>query len=385
MRNPLVALASPRLSTLALRALVMSALGACVVVTAGAEPAARPASQPKAQPDAQATGQKSEMPGGKPPAPAAAASAPRGPRQDPLDVLRDRLAARLGAKPAPVADAAVARAVLVSSKATGEFQVPANALAKSGRAKRSAGPTEAAGAAAHAGSGTAPHADPAHAAWGYEGANGPQQWARLKPEFSLCARGQRQSPIDIRDGFAVELEPVVFDYRPSGFQVVNSGHSLQADMAPGNRLEVSGRSFELVQFHFHNPAEERIDGRSFVMSGHLVHKDAEGRLAVVTVLFEHGQANPIVQTVWNHLPLDRGVAESGRIQLNPADLLPSDRRYYTYMGSLTTPPCTEGVQWVVLKQPVTLSPAQHEFFARLYPMNARPVQSASGRIIKQSQ
>ncbi len=319
------------------------------------------------------------------------AKPPKGatPRQDPLDVLRDRLAARLGATPTPVPDATAARAVQVSSKATGEFHVPASALSLAARAPRSAAHAAPAGPSGHGGAGAADaatgHGDHGHAAWSYGGADGPERWGALKPEFNLCAKGQRQSPIDIRDGYAVELEPVVFDYRPSRFKVVNSGHSLQADLEPGNRLEISGRSFELVQFHFHNPAEERVNGRGFAMSAHLVHKDSQGRLAVVTVLFERGPAHPTVQTVWNHLPLDLGTPEHGRTDLNPADLLPSDRRYFTYMGSLTTPPCTEGVQWVVLKQPATLSQVQYDFFARLYPMNARPVQAAAGRIIKQSQ
>jgi carbonic anhydrase len=220
--------------------------------------------------------------------------------------------------------------------------------------------------------------------WSYQGSSGPQAWGRLKPEFSQCAAGKRQSPIDIRDGVALDLEPVEFDYRPSTFSVIDNGHTVQVDVAPGNAIEVNGRRYALQQFHFHRPSEERIDGRQFEMDAHLVHKDAEGRLAVVAVLLERGAAQPLLQTVWNHLPLDKNDPVSARAQIDLAQLLPADRRYYTYMGSLTTPPCSEGVLWLVMQQPVPVSPRQIDAFARLYPMNARPLQQAAGRLIKQS-
>jgi len=147
---------------------------------------------------------------------------------------------------------------------------------------------------------------------------------------------------------------------------------------------VMGRRFELVQFHFHRPAEERVDGRAFDMVVHLVHKEAAGRLAVVAVLLERGVAHPAVQAIWNNLPLEKGEELRADDPLDPSDLLPADRRYFTYMGSLTTPPCSEGVLWMVMKQPVQLSPEQDAVFAHLYPMNARPIQQASGRLIKSS-
>jgi carbonic anhydrase len=177
---------------------------------------------------------------------------------------------------------------------------------------------------------------------------------------------------------------VQFDYRPSGFRVVDNGHTIQVNVGAGNSIEVLGRRFELVQFHFHRPSEERIDGRQFDMVAHLVHKDLDGRLAVVAVLLDRGSAQPLVQTIWNNLPLEKGdeVAAKGSIDLNA--LLPAERAYFTYMGSLTTPPCSEGVLWMVLKKPVQISAAQIGIFARLYPMNARPIQSASGRTIKES-
>ncbi|MBL8289108.1 MAG: carbonic anhydrase family protein [Rubrivivax sp.] len=222
--------------------------------------------------------------------------------------------------------------------------------------------------------------------WGYEGAAGPASWGALKPEFSLCSSGQRQSPIDIRGGLAVDLDPVRFDYKAGAFAVIDNGHTVQVNVAPGSSaIEVGGRRYDLVQFHFHRPSEERIDGRQFEMSLHLVHKDANGRLAVVAVLLGKGPAHPAVQAVWNNLPLERNEEAAARTPLDPAELLPEDRRYYTYMGSLTTPPCTEGVLWVVMRTPVTVTAAQVDLFARIYPMNARPPQALAGRRIMQSQ
>jgi carbonic anhydrase len=206
----------------------------------------------------------------------------------------------------------------------------------------------------------------------------------LAPENATCASGQRQSPIDITDGIKVELDAVQFDYRPSGFRVVDNGHTVQVNVAHGNTIEVLGKHYELVQFHFHRPSEERIDGKPFDMVVHLLHKSADGKLAMVAVLLERGSAQPIVQAVWNNLPLEQDEEVSAKDQIDLAELLPSDRRYYTYMGSLTTPPCSEGVLWMVMKTPVQISPEQLSIFARLYPMNARPVQALRGRIIKES-
>ncbi|MBC8057124.1 MAG: carbonic anhydrase family protein, partial [Rhizobiales bacterium] len=220
--------------------------------------------------------------------------------------------------------------------------------------------------------------------WEYAGATGPEAWGRMKPEFSKCASGTRQSPIDLRDGIKVELDPVRFDYKQSGFRVVDTGHTVQVILAAGNAIEVMGRRYELMQFHFHRPSEERVDGKQFEMVVHLEHKDLEGRLAVVAVLLDRGSALSVVQSVWNNLPLEKGEEVAARGTLDPNDLLPAERRYFTYMGSLTTPPCSEGVLWMVMKQPVPISAEQIAIFARLYPMNARPIQSASGRLIKES-
>ncbi len=228
-------------------------------------------------------------------------------------------------------------------------------------------------------------AAPAHTLhWSYEGEAGPHAWAKLSPEYAKCGRGERQSPIDIRDGMKLDLEPIAFEYRPSMFKVVDNGHTIQASDTGRNFMRVSGRRFRLIQFHFHRPSEEAIDGRQFEMVVHLVHMDGEGRLAVVAVLVDNGARQPIIQAVLNNLPLEKGDEFAAATTLDANQMLPENRRYFTYMGSLTTPPCTEDVLWLVMKQPVQASMEQLNLFSRIYPMNARPIQASMGRMIKES-
>jgi carbonic anhydrase len=219
--------------------------------------------------------------------------------------------------------------------------------------------------------------------WSYEGETGPANWGR-HPAWGACGKGSRQSPIDLRDGIKVDLEPITFDYKPSAFSVIDNGHTIQVNVGPGNTITLQNRSYELQQFHFHRPSEERINGKGFEMVVHLEHKDSEGKLAVVAVLLERGKAQNMIQTVWNNLPLEKNDTVSPSIVLNVADVLPARREYFTYMGSMTTPPCSEGVLWMVMKEPVQASPAQMALFSRLYPLNARPVQPGSGRVVKES-
>ncbi|HJV68270.1 carbonic anhydrase family protein [Ideonella sp.] len=300
---------------------------------------------------------------------------------DPMDLLRQKLAERLGARtPAEGASQAVMRVDNRAAAGLAGAGTLAPSIAAASAARPAARP---AAAPRHAEAGAPAHTS--HAGhWDYSGEGGPEAWGKLKPEYSQCATGQRQSPIDIRGGIAVQLEPIQFDYRTSAFSVIDNGHTVQVNLPPGNAISVLGRRFELLQFHFHRPSEERINGRQYDMVAHLVHQDAEGKLAVVAVLLDRGVAQPIVQAVWNALPLEKNEAQAapGTIDLNK--LLPEDRRYYTYMGSLTTPPCSEGVLWMVMKTPVPVSPDQIDIFAHLYPMNARPVQQAAGRLIKES-
>ncbi|MBN8505595.1 MAG: carbonic anhydrase family protein [Burkholderiales bacterium] len=222
-------------------------------------------------------------------------------------------------------------------------------------------------------------------AWGYTGEGAPEHWGELAPENRLCAVGTRQSPIDLRDTLKVDLEPIQFDYRDGGFTVLDTGHTIQLTLPPGNGLTVRQRRYELQQVLFRRPAEERINGRGFDMGVHLIHRDARGRTAIVAVLLQQGeQDQPVVQKVWNHLPLEKLQPEQVPSGLNLADLLPHARGYFTFMGSLTTPPCSEDVLWMVMREPVTVSSQQLAVFTRLYPMNARPIQPAAGRIVKES-
>lgn len=227
-------------------------------------------------------------------------------------------------------------------------------------------------------------AKPVH--WSYTGArDGAAQWHKLSPEFKQCASGQRQSPIDIRGGVKLTLENVKFDYKSSPLRIVDNGHTVQVNYAPGSSISVGGKTFELKQFHFHMPAEERINGRGYEMVAHLVHKDKEGRLAVVAVLFIAGADNPFIQTLWNNLPIEQlREEELPSVKIDAAQLLPKVRGYYTYTGSLTTPPCTEGVQWIVLKTPVQVSREQIGVFGKLHDKSARPTQAANGRLIKET-
>ena len=321
----------------------------------------------------------------KPAAKAAAAKAEAGkPAADPMDTLREKLASKLGAAKAPDAPSPYVVRVVAKSGEAAHGAAPADSKTKidahggtAAKVARLRSDKAAAGPAANANAAHAAH-------WGYNGAGGPDQWGLMKPEFATCASGARQSPIDIRSGVRVDLEPIQFDYRATGFRVIDNGHTIQVNLDGGNSIEVQGRRYDLLQFHFHRPSEERIDGRQFDMVAHLVHKDPEGRLAVVAVLLDRGSAHPLVQTVWNNLPLEKGSEVVVRAALDMTHLLPADRRYFTYMGSLTTPPCSEGVLWMVMQQPVPIANDQINVFSRLYPMNARPIQSAAGRLIKQS-
>lgn len=235
---------------------------------------------------------------------------------------------------------------------------------------------------AHGGSAAKGH----EAHWAYEGEYGPENWARVKPEFNVCAIGKRQSPVHIQESVTLQgpAEPLQFDYRPTGGSVVHNGHTIQVDLEPGNTLSVRGSTYELLQFHFHHPSEERVNHRSFAMVAHLVHRNHEGQLAVVAVLIDPGAANGLIHKVWTHMPLDSGDRvrlPAGLIDLR--ELLPTDQRYYQFMGSLTTPPCTEGVLWNVLKTPVTVSREQLKLFSQIFPNNARPVQALNGRVVRE--
>src|SRR5262249_1117634 len=180
--------------------------------------------------------------------------------------------------------------------------------------------------------------------WAYSGATGPAQWSKLSKEFAVCSLGKTQSPIDIPDARATkgDLPPLQFDYQPAPLRLIDNGHTIQVNYAPGSSITVAGRRFELVQFHFHKPSEEKIDGKSHDMVVHLVHKDEDGHLAVVAVLLDRGAENPLIRTLWDNLPAKKEaeVAAEG-VKIDASGLLPADRGYYSFIGSLTTPPCSE--------------------------------------------
>ena len=224
--------------------------------------------------------------------------------------------------------------------------------------------------------------------WTYEGDDGPQNWARMSPEFNLCSIGKRQSPINIQDDNTLlgPAESLQFNYHPSDASVVNNGHTILVEVNGENTLTVRGSTYRLVQMHFHAPSENEINFKRTAMVAHLVHKNDEGQFAVVAVQLDVGDANTLIDKVWTYMPLDTG----DRVRmpagsLNTNEIMPADQRYYQFMGSLTTPPCSENVLWMVIKQPLTVSRAQFKLFTQLYPMNARPVQPVNGRVVRQAQ
>jgi len=225
---------------------------------------------------------------------------------------------------------------------------------------------------------------PAHE-WGYSGSEGPAHWGELNPEFATCKTGHRQSPVNIVGAHAADLPAIQFEYKPVPLHIINNGHTIEINYAPGSFIKVGDKRYELKQFHFHHPSEETIKGKRFPMELHLVHSDAGGNLAVVSVLLEEGSANALVETLWGLAPKTAGPEKADdKLQINAADLLPANHSYFTFAGSLTTPPCTEGVSWFVLETPITISSKQVATFARIYPYDERPVQALNGRTVLES-
>jgi carbonic anhydrase len=218
--------------------------------------------------------------------------------------------------------------------------------------------------------------------WDYGDAHGPGHWGELKPEFAACKNGHHQSPIDIRNPQKADLPPILFDYNPSPLDIIDNGHTIMINYAAGSSISVGGKKYALKQFHFHRPSEEKIKGKGYDMTLHLVHADQDGNLAVVAVLLESGENNPLIHELWSHIPSEKDKDEVFKnIQINLGTLLPANRGYYTFSGSLTTPPCSEDVTWYVLKHPVTVSAAEIEQFSKLYRNDARPTQPLYDRVV----
>lgn len=219
--------------------------------------------------------------------------------------------------------------------------------------------------------------------WEYNGEAGPVHWAKLTPEFGQCA-GSNQSPVDLNGLVEAKLAPLVLHYQAGGNTVVNNGHTVQVGYAPGSTLQLDGTRFELKQFHFHAPSENLIEGKSYPLEGHLVHVSDKEEIAVVAVMFEAGKANPALAAAWSALPAKVGETQALKAPLSAEQLLPESRDYYRFSGSLTTPPCSEGVRWLVMKQPVEVSQAQIDAFkAVMHHSNNRPVQPLNGRVVLQ--
>ena len=218
--------------------------------------------------------------------------------------------------------------------------------------------------------------------WGYAGDTGPARWGDLSPTFEECKQGVEQSPIDLTGDAEARPHVLEFRYLPSPLEIVNNGHTIQVNYAPGSMLIVGDREYALLQFHFHRLSEHTVNREPADMELHLVHSDDAGNLAVVGVFLQAGQPNLALEQVWNNTPAQesetRLVPEA---RFNAADLLPLDLSYYAYAGSLTTPPCTEGVRWFVLSAPLEVSPEQLHEFAALFSENARPTQPLNDRTI----
>ncbi len=219
--------------------------------------------------------------------------------------------------------------------------------------------------------------------WTYEGGQGPDYWGDLDPAYAACRTGRHQSPIDIVGAVAnPRLGSLSLRYGRGDICVVNNGHTIQVDFKKGGALVFGGRSYELLQFHFHSPSEHTIKGRPFDMEAHLVHRDATGRLAVIGVLMTKGPEHPLIADLWKVIPLNPGASEA-TVSVDATDLLPSDNHFYAYQGSLTTPPCSEGVTWIVMKTSVSVSAEQIEKFLSVIGRNVRPVQPLNDRVIEE--
>ncbi len=220
--------------------------------------------------------------------------------------------------------------------------------------------------------------------WGYTGEGAPEHWGDLKPEFAACKDGKSQTPINLTGMVDIDLPAIEFNYDEVGVAVLNNGHAIQANYETGSSIKVDGKEYKLIQFHFHNPSENVIEGKSFPIEAHLVHKSDDGKLAVIAVMFEEGAANAVVDTVWRYMPAKVNADKSSNETLNVMAMLPENKDYYAFDGSLTTPPCTEGVKWIVLKQPMTVSAAQVLKFQQIMKVaNNRPLQPLNGRVINE--
>ncbi len=223
------------------------------------------------------------------------------------------------------------------------------------------------------------HASPS--SWGYKGKTGPANWGKIN--FPICSEGKTQSPVNITRTTPDNPSPITFNYTSTPIDVINNGHTVQFNNRSNSSMTVDDRQYDLLQFHFHSPSEDTVDGKAFAMQLHLVHKSAEGQLAVVGVFLEEGDkdgsGNKSLDTVFGALPGHAGLNLTGKDSFNVYDLLPPNKQNWHFMGSLTTPPCTEGVKWYVMKEPVKISSRQLTRFRSIFHGIARPVQPWNDR------
>ena len=226
----------------------------------------------------------------------------------------------------------------------------------------------------------APEAGSGQIHWTYDGETGAARWGGLDPSFAVCAEGAQQSPVDLAGPIPAGAGSLDIQWQPAEAHVADNGHTIQVDVAEGSSITLEGRHFSLLQFHFHLPSEHAVDGGCFPMEVHFVHQAEEGDLAVVGVFLVTGESHPAIESIWGAAP-GSGEPSATLPELDPRTLLPEETGYFRYAGSLTTPPCSEVVSWVVMTEPISVSPAQADAFAARHPMNARPVQALNRRFI----
>jgi carbonic anhydrase len=221
--------------------------------------------------------------------------------------------------------------------------------------------------------------------WTYEGETGAAHWGGLTPAFKTCQLGLQQSPIDLVNGVTAELRnDLAVAYRPIPLRIINNGHTIQINADTGCSSTITGTHYELIQFHFHHPSEHLLSGRSFDLECHFVHRSAAGDFAVLGAFIRPGTPNGALQPIWNAMPRQEGPERNAGQSIDPASLLPTAREHYRYMGSLTTPPCSEGITWTMFREPIEASPDQIRQFAALFANNARPTQRMNRRFLLQT-
>jgi len=218
--------------------------------------------------------------------------------------------------------------------------------------------------------------------WGYGKNNGPDHWSSMNPDYSLCSKGKNQSPVNISGFIKAPHKKLNTDYQTKVNEIVNNGHTIQINMKSGSKIKIDNSNFELKQFHFHSPSENTINGKSYPLEGHFVHADTNGDLVVLSVMFEKGDSNIVLEKLWSHMPEQSGAHENLTDNITASNLMPKNMDYYQFNGSLTTPPCSEGVRWYVLKNPIKVSQQQvDKFHHTMHHANNRPVQSINARLI----